>query len=159
MANVRMAGIVVVIMSLVMLLGCSADLIEQFVRDNLDRGSVTAVIDGVSYGDDVAYAEVQPNTLRIYAAQRTGAETGNILQIVLRRPDIPGTVQLSESGNRASWRPQNTEAVYESFDGCGSVTVTSFDGNTAIGTFSFRLRTFEGQEVNFINGTFNVGRI
>lgn len=159
MSKVRIVGITMAVIGIIALFGCSADLIEQFVQDNLDKGTVTFTIDGVPYTDDVAYAEVQPNTLRIYAAKRTGTETGNILQIVVRRSDIPGTVQLTESSNRASWRPQNTEAVYDSFEGCGSVTVNSFDGNTAIGTFSFRLRTHEGHEVNITNGTFNVGRI
>lgn len=158
-ANSKALVMMVTVIGVFALFGCAADLIESIVTDNLDRGTVTAVIDGVPYSDDVAYLQVHTNTIQVYAARRTGTQTGNVLRIVLRPEDVPGTVPLSDAGNRASWRPRNTDAEYKSFAGCGEVIVSSFDGSTAVGTFSFRLRNDHGQEVNITNGTFNVGSL
>jgi len=144
--------------AVVVLLGGCSGMIESIIENVTDQGTVTATIDGSAYRDDVAYMEVQQNSVRIYAAKLSGHDPRRILEIVLCRADIPGTVALGATGNTATWQPGAEDAgdEYRTYGGSGTATVTSFDGNRCIGTFSFVARQAGGAEVTVTDGAFNV---
>ena len=90
----------------------------------------------------------------------TGADyKGRAITITLYdRSDLPGTVILNSTTGKAVYTPlvTNPGDSYTSYDSSGMVIVDSISSSRVKGTFSFRAKNDDDEEVTITNGYFDM---
>lgn len=132
------------------LTGCSGTLGELLGDD-----AMGAKIGGSSWDSTNSILEITGDTVLI-----TGADyKGRAISITLyNRDDLPGTVILNSTTGKCVYTPliTNPGDSYTSYDNSGMVIVDSISSSRCKGTFSFKAKNDDDEEITITNGYFDM---
>ena len=140
---------------LVLLASCSKD----NTAAPLDRGSFTASIDGQAWVSDIVSTAVYDEVLLNFSVG--GSKAAEETTMIIDAVDVtgPGTFELGESDNVATYLDFITEERYETNEVMtGTLRISSMNKGRVKGTFSFDAIDNEtGKIIQVRDGKFDVG--